>query len=381
MRFTEFFEVYRQVPRITEVGLVCEMFRGADQGAVIASLSKTPGGSDSRAIISVNEATALKIASISSDRLAHGSYDHDPTGFESDARRLFLDAAPELAAAIMFAKAADVPVIEVRNLPSPKSQVRTPSDGVVAEQDVRRYVLNLVGTLGGAWGLCGFSYESENEGRLLRAISPVQTRALEASSQGFADDLGWHQDNANRRIPGVPDTIRNDRGPMNAYQAFVCVRPDPDVPMDLVTLADIAAEAAKRHGSMLIDALAAPDFAINRPDSHGGGRDVEEVPLLVRDAAGRLYGRFHAGNVVGLTPEAQAAYEAFRQIATATRSTMEVQGERGALLMYSNTRTLHRRRRFAPRFDGADRYYVRLYMMDGDEMQEHEAHLHGRTFR
>jgi len=167
---------------------------------------------------------------------------------------------------------------------------------------------------------------------------------------------------------------------MNEYQAFVCINADPDVPMDLVALGDVVEATAARFGSILIERLTSSEFAINRPESHGGGRDIEGVPLLLTDAAGLLHGRFHAGNVVGMTSQAQLAYDAFRDVAATTSASIEIAAERGALLIYANSRVMHRRRRLKPRFDGRDRYYLRLYMMCEVAFAASEAPRRGRVF-
>ncbi len=107
--------------------------------------------------------------------------------------------------------------------------------------------------------------------------------------------------------------------------------------------------------------LEAVEFATLKWVSHGGGRDVEGVPLLISDPKGLLHGRIHAGNVSGLDHETHAAFEHFKRILEATPSIIEIHSKPGDMILYSNTRTLHRRRRYTPRLDGTDRYYARTY--------------------
>ncbi|MET4896589.1 hypothetical protein RN629_05360 [Sphingomonadaceae bacterium jetA1] len=380
MSFQEMFGLYSETSRITDFGAICEIFTGSEGGSAIVSIRPTPGGCARHAVVTINPSAAKKVASIASERRRWGSYEDDPEGYEYDARMAFLDAVPEMTSGLMFAKTADATVIEVRGLPIDEDSPKTPSDGAVTEADVRSYIFNLVGSLAGSLSLRGFAYASENNGRLLRAVAPVRRLAAQASSQGFADDLGWHQDNANRFIPGLSEPKEQIRGPMNDYQAFVCVHAEDDVPMDVAALDDIVAEIGRRHGSVLVDILHRPEFGICRPASHGGGLDVEGVPLLARDRSGRLHGRFHASNVIGLTPEAQSAYERFKEILRASRSGLEIAGEKGALLLYANTRVMHRRRSFRPRFDEQDRYYIRLYLMNADALSGWNSLINDRVF-
>ncbi|MCJ8507857.1 hypothetical protein MUU53_08010 [Rhizobium lemnae] len=380
MSFEEIYGSLALNQRIATLGPVCDIFTGAEGGSAIASVQKTPGGCGRHAVITINSAAAQKIAAIRSERRENGSYEQDPAAYEQDARLCFLDAVPEMISALMFAKTADATTIEVRGLPVPEGKVRTPDDGVVVERDVRGYVFNLVGSLVGSLSLKGFSYSSENHGRLLRAVAPVAQLASQASSQGYADDLGWHQDNANRPMVAAIDPAACSRGPMNEYQAFICVHADEQVPMDVANLEDIVHELSQRHGSVLVDTLFQPEFGLCRPSSHGGGLDATEVSLLARDGKGRLHGRFHAGNVIGMTPTAQASYDAFKAACGATKSRMEIDGERGAVLIYENTRVMHRRRRFTPQFNGSDRYYIRLYMTNHDTFKCWQQFAQERVF-
>lgn len=67
-----------------------------------------------------------------------------------------------------------------------------------------------------------------DDGLMLCAVSPKAKNAEQASSQGFAHDLGMHMDNANRTIPHKFDDIQHDRGMLNAYQALPTAKPCPD---------------------------------------------------------------------------------------------------------------------------------------------------------
>jgi hypothetical protein len=346
-------------------------FRGTEQGAAAYVEVRTPGRRSRRAVIGVNQATADKIRwlALNAD---FESYQADPETYERNARLRLADAAPELMGAIALAKARDAVMTEIHGLPVPATFPATPLGGVVDEREVRSHVANLVGGLAGGWGLTGFAYQSENQGKLLRAVCPVKALAETASSQGYAAELVWHQDNANRAIAGIERGHPGHAWPINPFQGFVAVRPIAPR-MEAVALADVIDETVRRHGADVADRLQTSDFAVNKPDSHGGGRDVEGVPVLIRGDDGAWHGRFHAADVVGLSPASQEAMRLFTEVVTATRTRVEFRLDPGSLLLYSNTRCMHRRSSYSAKLDGRDRYFIRLYLMSPDLLREYAA--------
>ena len=174
---------------------------------------------------------------------------------------------------------AGVPQVAVVGLPSVCPLTITPSDGVVVEDAVRAQVGFLVALLGSAGGLAPFAYASENGGRVLRAVSPVAALKSSASSQGSANDLGWHNDNANQ--PMVQEKGFAPGGPiLNPAQAFVCVRPKADTPMETLALDDVLVEVEAAHGPEVMLALQRPDFDVRWPDSHKNGGEVATRGVL-----------------------------------------------------------------------------------------------------
>ena len=95
----------------------------------------------------------------------------------------------------------------------------------------------------------------------------------------------------------------------------------------------------RSNGTVLaiIDRLQLADFAINKPHSHGGGLDVEHVPVLIRDQNGHWHGRFHAVNVIGLSDESANAMRVFTEVVSNTRAIVAFRNKPGSLMLYSNT--------------------------------------------
>lgn len=359
--------------------VIGKAFNSNGGAAAVVYLLKTPGNGACHAQIQVNACSAANVKKIHQN-LADTSYEADPEQFERRVAYELVYSAPELISAVNYAFSNGAVIIEVLGLPGPAVQPKTPDNGLVDEVSVAEHVVNLVGAFAGALGFQGFAYSGENNGKLLRVVAPKLENAGQASSQGFSHDLGMHMDNANRTIPHTYDTAQPERGPMNAYQAFATIKPCPDTPMEVAALQDIVNEVIEEHGVAVISALEKPDFAVRKPDSHGGGPDIVGVPVLVRDAKAQVHGRFHMANVVGMTSEAEVAMEKFRNIVSKTQSIVKIPGRKNGLILYSNSQCMHRRSRYSPRFDGNDRYYVRLYLTPFDVMAAFSAHAVGRVF-
>ncbi len=292
-----------------------------------------------------------------------GQIDTNPRGFVQMATSIVKSALPEVYNVCRELAEQGFPQIIIKGLPQPCPLITTPLNGMVVESDVRPQTGFLVALLGSAANLVPIAYGTENRGLIFRAVAPVAELKGTASSQGSANDLGMHNDNTNQAMiheawfkPGAPF--------MNPCQGFVCIRPRQDVPMETAALDDLLPELDASHGPEPARVLQSPLFDVRWPDSHlkGGQIAVAGVPVLVPDALGRMHSRYHAANISSADANAQAALDKFHQIVSETRSVMEIQTEHGDLLIYSNTRMMHRRRAYKANFDGSDRYYVRVYL-------------------
>jgi hypothetical protein len=290
-------------------------------------------------------------------------YETHPEEFEEQAISICQKHLAPVVAAATIAADRQFPLVTVSGLPSPGPNVVTPSNGYVDEQSIRSQVAFLVGILGPAFDFGGFAYASENKSLLLRGVAPVRNQIGKATSQGWDADLGMHNDNAchwmihERTISGAAPF-------MNPVQAFAAIRSSDAVPMEVLCLDDVLADLTAGFGVDAVTPLACSEFAVRWPDSHDrdGEIAISDVPLLVRDAFGNWNSRFHMANVIGLTERANEAFGRLKAVIEATEAIREIQSHPGDLIAYSNTRTMHRRRAYTPKFDGTDRYYVRLYL-------------------
>jgi hypothetical protein len=360
--------------------VIGEVFSGSNGASATVYLQSTPKQGAVKATVQVNKQLSMDVERIH-QKVRGLSYEEKPVAFEVALSNCFTSEAAPLATAISYAFDKSAVIIEVLGLPGPESQPSTPLNGIIDESCIGEHVINLVGTFASTMGFQGFAYSGENGGHLLRAVAPKSENAGQASSQGFKDDLGMHMDNANRTIPHTFDVVQYDRGPMNAYQAFATITPCSNTPMEVASLQDMINETIEAFGGATVTQLEQPDYAVCKPDSHGGGPDISGVPVIARDGEGRAHGRFHMGNVKGITPEAEEALEKFRSIIAKTASVVKIRGRKNALILYSNSQCMHRRSKYTPRLDGTDRYYVRLYLSPSDVMAAFSDHAVGRVFK
>jgi hypothetical protein len=289
-------------------------------------------------------------------------YDRDPSQNEVLAAKLVYRALPDVVRALSLLNSFRFPLIIVKGLPAPSLTIRTPKEGAVDEIAVKPHVGFLSGLCRHVYKSGAFAYATENQGRILRAVAPIPSEAGKASSQGFDNDLGWHHDNAHYPMIIEPSFVCN--GPfMNPIQAFVAIHTRDDVPMELTSLDTILSELETLHGSELVRLLCEARFAVRWPASHtlGGRIATRNVPVLVADRDGYLHSRFHLNNIVAEHEGASYALDRLRAVVASHEAELCIVSDPGDLIIYSNTRMMHHRRCYAPRFDGADRYYVRAY--------------------
>ncbi|WP_409998422.1 TauD/TfdA family dioxygenase [Bradyrhizobium sp. SZCCHNR2009] len=63
-------------------------------------------------------------------------------------------------------------------------------------------------------------------------------------------------------------------------------------------------------------------------------------------------------NIIAEYEGASYALDRLREAVASHEAELRIASTPGDLIIYSNTRMMHRRRCYAPRFDGADRYEV-----------------------
>ncbi|HGU5460819.1 hypothetical protein [Klebsiella pneumoniae] len=205
-------------------------------------------------------------------------------------------------------------------------------------------------------GLWPVVYQGENEGHLIMHVCPMLQAEEKISSQGAKYDFYPHVDNPDlyitgeapsNRLGGCPDTL-----------TLLCLRKEEGVHTSLLKLDQILDKLSDKD----IAILASPSFKIKRPASFTEGASIEGVPIIVKDK-GVWYSRFDWHNTQGMTLEAEASLEKMRFITLEHDLWFNVPLEPGDAVTFLNQRTMHTRNAFEPRFDGTDRWLLRIFAM------------------
>jgi TfdA family taurine catabolism dioxygenase TauD len=264
-------------------------------------------------------------------------------------------ADPGLVRSLRGAASHACPVIVVRGLAEGLAPPTTPYDGIVDLAASRQAIINLYAVVG-CLGLHPVGYAKESASTL-HAVCPVRTALGEASSHGFDAALPMHTDYADRPI----DEPIRDQSPAAAALAFAVERAELATPMQCVP--------AHRLWSLLspeqIAAGCLEEFAVRAPALFGGSQSGRARRLFLPDSRSPnsrsgIRCRLNLGTMTGLTPRATRLLHEIREILSDATMIETIHVRRGDIVIMDNQRTFHRRASFTPRWDGTDRYFIRM---------------------
>jgi L-asparagine oxygenase len=202
-----------------------------------------------------------------------------------------------------------------------------------------------------------FAYYNENGGRILRDVVAREDARSELSSQGWGSELPWHMDGAYRPLNEVGLLSATGLSPAPHWLIFGVIYDSPRIPMTFVSLD----EALNRLSQSDIEALSQPIFSIYSPDSFHEHRLTTHVPILVPDGGGGYWSRYNQEKCLGNTPAAQRSLRALSSVLQQEDLQYHIELSAGDVVVLDNWRSLHMRRAYSPRWDGTDRWLVRLY--------------------
>jgi hypothetical protein len=278
------------------------------------------------------------------------SPDCDPSAWLRPGLAVLEQAAPLLARSLRCASFLGCPVIVVRGLRAGGRLPRTPYDGVVDRAVSRQAIINLHATLA-TLGLHPVAFARENASTL-HAVCPVMGADGRASSHGFDMALPFHTDYADRPID---ETVR-DQSPAAQVLAFAVERAEPDVPMQFVATRRLISALSPEQ----IRIGRAAEFAVRAPDIFGDRQARHIRRLFPRGCEHDPRCRLNLGTMTGTTSRATRLLNEIREILAADVMVERIDVRRGDIVVMDNQRAIHRRAAFAPRWDGADRYFIRV---------------------
>jgi len=199
------------------------------------------------------------------------------------------------------------------------------------------------------------AYAGENDNSVFRHVSPKHQREAEESSYGSRMDLCMHVDN-----PHLPLTCEpvSTLSACPEYLCLVGLRCELEVPTRIVAISEVLA----RLPAWVATALSQPQFAIRRPASFDTpGNVLEQVPLLYKSATGALFCRYNKASVTATGAIAKLALQLFDTAANHPDVVRPILLQPGDMLIFKNQQTLHAREGFTPRYDGRDRWLLRVF--------------------
>lgn len=243
-------------------------------------------------------------------------------------------------------------ILRINGLATDENPPSTPYSGYVDNADlpIATVMQSLVFA---ACQLAPIAYERENRGLLLRHVVPTRKREMKVSSHGSRYTLDMHV--SNPILPIIPEPTHGVSASPEVL-SFYGVRQDPNVYTEVVELDEVLALI----DPAVIEQLRQPAYYFRMPSSFGGDELQGPFPVLAqRD--GMYYNRTDMDTVIPVDYSALLALTAFMKATRQVPNYHRLQLAPGEMLVFKNQRTLHSRQKFLARYNGLDRWMVRLY--------------------
>jgi hypothetical protein len=274
----------------------------------------------------------------------------DPSIWLHRGAALLEHADPGLIRSLRQAAASTCPVVVLRGLPISPVPATAPYNGVVDLTASREAIINLHAVVG-CLGLHPVAYAKESASTL-HAVCPLIKARGEVSSHGFDSALPAHTDYADRPI----DEPVLDQSPAAAVLAFAVERAEPDIPMQSIPLHRLLSVLSPEQ----IAAGHREEFLVRAPAIFGSGHPPRLRRLFLADSGAGIRCRLNLGTMRGLPRRAARLLNEIRDILADAAMVETIHVRRGDIVIMDNQRALHRRGCFTPRWDGTDRYFIRM---------------------
>lgn len=199
------------------------------------------------------------------------------------------------------------------------------------------------------------TYKGENDGYLVRHVSPSVAAVSDVSSHGSKIAFGMHVDNPD--LPLVTEPVKDLSG-CPEYLSLHSLRANASVPTKVMLLDHILNSLSEES----LEELQKPQFIIKRPDSFVGMNVKSDLlPIISYSKEIGFISRYDKQNVEGSTESARAALKEFQAIIDTGNNINEFILNPGDYVIFRNQKTLHAREGFTPNFNGIDRWLIRLF--------------------
>ena len=218
--------------------------------------------------------------------------------------------------------------------------------------------------------LISYSYKDENKCGLFRNLVPVKNTENMVGSFGSKLEFKLHSDNPTYRL--YPEYIKKS---LNApeFLSLFCLRGDTSVKTNIVKLKDIL----QKLDSDTIEGLKKKIFTVNTPDSFDKYHEITNLPIIIEDDTNnKIYTRYDYHNVKSPSEEGKEFLNEFQKAMNSIKPT-SLFFEKGDFLIFKNQEVLHSRESFETKYDGLDRWLIRIYSNINEDYLKHNNILIG----
>ena len=200
--------------------------------------------------------------------------------------------------------------------------------------------------------LIPYAYKYENNGKIFRSVVPIINEKDMIGSYGSKIAFNYHSDNPTYKI--YPEYEINS---LNSPQflSLYCLRGMDNVYTKIIVLNDVI----KQLDNSDIEILKSNSFVVNTPDSFDVYHEVKNV-CAIAYKSGRYYTRFDYHNLHSNDENINRILLKFKNILKTTKC-ISISFKSGDFLIFKNQEVLHSRESFNPKFDGKDRWLIRIY--------------------
>ena len=188
-----------------------------------------------------------------------------------------------------------------------------------------------------------FTFDTIQNGNVVNHVFPISANADKPISSGFANSFDFHTEDAFH--PGAGD-----------YLGLLCMRNIDRAATTVAFLGDIPLDPD------VMDALFEPRFLIEPNIAHTVTSAIHKRRAILFGSREAPYMRinFNLFDPSKHDADANRVFQTFREAAASARQSVVL--EAGDLFFIDNLRSMHGRDPYAARFDGLDRWLIRLYL-------------------
>jgi L-asparagine oxygenase len=278
-------------------------------------------------------------------------YEKEYRGGEKEYILKYLLNQPWIQAVINFFHSNEK-ILLIRGCPIDKNLPLSPIENGYMDPIHYELVRDFILTLHKIMNLVAYSYQDENEGKLFRSLVPVKAHLDTIGSYGSKNEFKLHSDNPTYKL--YPEYTK---GSLNApeFLSLFCIRGQNNVNTRIVDLTQIITKLNQDTVNILKENI----FTVNTPNSFDKYHEVHNVPVIT-EYKHKMYTRFDYHNIKANSAIGKQALDLF------TEKLYEVDSlahtfESGDFLIFKNQEVLHSRDAFESKFDGNDRWLLRVY--------------------